>query len=204
MSRKKRSTAIEEPDHDLLRHIHGLGLRTVEEYREWCVQNGFGRKLKKHWKLRCRERFHSQQAVAQERLDQRKREKRKLGDVLIGICDGQLGVRDVTQPHLQRLCEFLRTGQGPKHERQVNRKSLARLLSHLQNCRAKFFDDSPVIGELGELPGNTHIEALALVAAHSGSWLRPVEDWATCDLSSSPKNARPTSTPNSISNSPNG
>jgi hypothetical protein len=120
MSRKKASTSTAELDRDLLDHIHGLGLGTVEEYRDWCARNGFGRKLKKHWNYRCRERFHAHRAVAQARLDQKKREKR--------------------------------------------------------NFRAKLFDGSPVIAELGELPGNTFVEALALAAAHIGSWLRPVGD----------------------------
>jgi hypothetical protein len=176
MSRKKASTSTAELDRDLLDHIHGLGLGTVEEYRDWCARNGFGRKLKKHWNYRCRERFHAHRAVAQARLDQKKREKRNFVEVLTGICEGRLGKDDVTQPHLQRLCQALRSDSGPQHERQINRKALLRLLSHLHHCRAKLFDGSPVIAELGELPGNTFVEALALAAAHIGSWLRPVGD----------------------------
>ncbi len=185
MRRKKAAAATEEPDRDLLIHIDGLGLSSIEEYREWCARNGFSRKLKKHWKQRCRERYFSQQAVAQERLKRKKREKRKHADILHAVCTGDLTENQVTQPHLKRLCEALRSNRGCQHERQVNRKSLIRLLTHLHACRAKFFDGSPAIASLGQLPGNTFIEAIALASAHAPSWLRPVEDWKPRSHSSS-------------------
>jgi hypothetical protein len=177
MRSRKTATATEEPDRDLLIHIDGLGLSSVEDYRDWCARNGFSRKLKKHWKQRCRERSFSQQAVAQERLKRKKREKRNHADILHSVCTGELTEDEVTQPHLKRLCEALRTDRGSKHERQVNRKALIRLLTHLHGCRAKIFDGSPTVDSLGQLPGNTFIEALAVVSAHSPCWLRPVEDW---------------------------
>ena len=177
MRRKNAASSLEEPDRDLLNHISGLGLASVEDYRKWCDRNGFSRKLNKHWKQRCRERSFSQQAIAQERLQRKKREQRNHADVLHAVCSGELTEEQVTQPHLKRLCEALRSNQGCQHERQPNRNSLTRLLDHLHACRAKFFDGSPAIHALGQLPGNTFIEALALVAAHAPSWLRPVEDW---------------------------
>ena len=183
MSRKK--AASEELDRELLAHINGLGLSTVDEYRDWCAQNGFSRKLKKHWKVRCRERYFSRQHVAQERLRLNKREKRHHADTLLAICAGSLTDDQVTQPHLQRLCATLRTSKGQQHERQVDRKSLTRLLTHLYECRAKFFDSSPAVASLGSFPGNIYIEALALVAAHTRSWLRPIEDWKPRSHSSS-------------------
>ena len=39
--------------------------------------------------------------------------------------------------------------------------------------RAKRFDGNPVIEQLGELSGNTYIEALALIAAHSSKAINP-------------------------------
>ncbi|MEO1997281.1 MAG: hypothetical protein ABGZ17_18585, partial [Planctomycetaceae bacterium] len=177
MARKRTSTATADTDRELSDHMHSLGLGTVEEYREWCARNGFSRKLNKHWKRRCRERFHHRQRDARDRLDQKKREQRKFIDVIRGICEGQIEEHDVTQQHLKRLCAVLKPGRGPQLERQVNRPALLRIVSHLNSCRAKVFHGSPVIAELGEHPGNTFIEALALVAAHSAAWQRPVEDW---------------------------
>lgn len=176
MPRKKAVTTNAEPDHELINHIHGLGLGSVDEYRNWCDQNGFSKKLKKHWKDRCRERYFVRQAIADNRLKQKQSEKRNINRTLINICEGRLCESDVTQPHLQRLCHFLKY-PGTQLKRRVNSKTLLRLLSHLHQCRAKFFDASPVITDLGDLPGNTFIEALALISVHSHAWLRPLEAW---------------------------
>lgn len=185
MRRKKRQTPTEEPDRDLLNHIEGLGLASVEDYRKWCARNGFSRKLNKHWKQRCRERSFSQQAVAQERLERRKRENRKPLDILRCVCNGELTEDQVTQPHLKRLCQLVRPKRGPQPEKQINRQALASLLAHLHEQRAKFFDGSPAIASLGQLPGNTFVEALAVIAAHHSSWLRPLQDWKPRSHSSS-------------------
>ncbi len=176
MPRKNALTTNAEPDHELINHIRDLCLGSVDEYRDWCARNGFSRKLKKHWKYRCRERFFFKQAAAENRLKQKQSEKRNSIQTLTNICEGRLCEFDVTQAHLQRLCHFLRY-TGPQLKRRVNGKTLLRLLSHLHQCRAKVFGSSPVITDLGDLPGNTFIEALALISVHSHAWLRPVEAW---------------------------
>ncbi len=177
MRRNKSSLESEQPDRDLLDHMKSLKLDSVDEYQLWCDRNGFGRRLHKHWKQRCRERFHAKEAVAKGRLGQLKREKRKLNEVLLDVCSGRLKEDDVAFPYLKRLCQALRPGGQSKNERQVDRQSLHKLLTRLHECRAKLFDGSSVIEQRGELPGNTYIEALALIAAHSPAWLRPISEW---------------------------
>ncbi len=176
MRLKTAATTEQESDIELINHIRSVGLRTVDEYREWCARNGFSRKLTKHRKQRGRERQLAQAAVAQERVSQKKREKRNVDDIIRGICTGHLSEADLTLPHLQRLCQSLREGDTAQ-EPQIDRKVLLRLLTHLYDCRAKLFSDTVVIPDLGHAPGNTYIEALALVAAHVDSWHRPIDDW---------------------------
>jgi hypothetical protein len=176
MGRRKKSAQTAELDRDLIEHILLLGLRTVEEYRQWCDRNGFSNRLGKSRKKLQRERSHARDAAAQERLRHKKRERRNMVEVISAICKGRVIESDLTEPHLIRLCHLLHD-RKPQHERQINRQALLRLFAHLHQCRTKFFDGSPVIAMLGEWPGNTFVEALALVAAHAPSWLRPVENW---------------------------
>lgn len=177
MRKAKSSSEAEKSDPDILDHVKSLGLKSVDEYQQWCDRNGFSCRLKKHWKQRCRELHHARQAIAEGRLGQKKREKRRLNGVLLDVCSGNLREEDVTLPFLKRLCQVLRPSGKAKHEREVDRKSLHRLLTRLHECRAKLFDGDPVIEQLGQLPGNTYIEALASIAAHSSAWQRPVGDW---------------------------
>lgn len=174
MSRKKPKLSDEE-DRDLINHFQGLGLETVDDYRDWCARNGFSTRLKKHWNDRCRERFHARGARARERLQHKKREQRNPLKVLAALCEGRLREDDVTQPHLQRLLRALDddASAGPR----IDRPALLRLIAHLHRCRAKLFDGVPVIANYGEQPGNTYLEALALIAAAARDWLRPVESW---------------------------
>ncbi|MEP3478159.1 MAG: PcfJ domain-containing protein [Fuerstiella sp.] len=177
MSKTKLQTQARKLDPDLLAHINVLGLSSVDGYQEWCVRNGFDRKLNKHWKQRRREQDHAQGIIAQGRLGQKKRESRQLNHVLLEICSRTMTASDVTQPYLKRLCKILRTGKHPNDERHIDRKALQRLLIRLHECRAKLFDGTAVIPHLGELPGNTYIEAIAQIAAHGSSWLRPLSTW---------------------------
>lgn len=177
MRRKKTPTSKEELDRDLLRHIEGLGLSSIEDYQAWCTRNGFSRKLNKHWKQLSRERYLSQESKAKERLKQKKREQRNQIDVLFAICRGELSESDVTLPHLKRLCKAMRTNGTPPHARRVDRKALMRLLRHLDECRAKFFRSTSAKTLPGEQAGHTYIDAIVRSASHSDSWQRAVEEW---------------------------
>lgn len=177
MSKAKLQSKSQQVDHDLAAHINALGLQSVDDYQNWCVRNHFGRKLSKHWKQRRREQDHAQQVIAKGRLGQKKRESRQLNDVLLEICAGTVTETAVTQPFLKRLCKLLKTGKRAKHERQIDRTALRDLLVRLHQCRAKLFDGTSVVPHLGELPGNTYIEAIAQMAAYASSWLRPLSTW---------------------------
>ncbi len=189
MGRRKFSTYSEQ-DSELLLHIESLGLKTVEEYRLWCLGNGFSCKLKKDWRHRCREREAIQQANAQERielgmvrkatnqkhLDRRRWERRNPVELLTGVCEGRLTEDQVTQPHLKRLSHVMRT-KSANNEPPSDPQALLRLLLHLHSCRVKLFDSTQVIAEFGVQAGNSFIEALALAAAHYRAWQRPCDIW---------------------------
>lgn len=175
--RCKKNESEDQPDRDLLNHISGLGLDSVESYRDWCAENGFSKRLNKHWKVRSRESYFASQEAANQRLRQKKLETRKPLAILEGICDGRVTETDVTQAHLKRFCAAIHNKQAPNHERQVNRAALKRLVTHLVSCRTKFLDKTPVHAGPGRQEGDTYLEAIALIASHSSSWLRTIEEW---------------------------
>ena len=176
MARKKQKAHIAEQDRELLHHIQSLGLVTVEEYQDWCVDHGFSRRLKKHSRQRRRERECSDAIVAWDRLSRRKREKH-VGAIVGEICQGHLQEQDVGPEHLKRLCGMLRHNKAPTGEREVDRDALRQLAELLYHSRAKVFDETPVVSEFGRSAGNTYVEALAHISAHSRSWVRPLKRW---------------------------
>lgn len=177
MSRNRASAQADTSEHELLNHIQKLGLASVEDYQEWCLQNGISQKLKKSCAQRSREYYFLKETIATQRLKRKKRESRNQADVIKAICRGDLNEDQITAPHLLRLCTLLQASQKSKIEGPVDRQALVRLLDHLFACRAKFFDGSPAIASLDHLPGNTYLEALARISVYSTSWIRPVEKW---------------------------
>jgi len=170
--RPRDSAVAEEADRELIRHIRSLGLKTVEQYRRWCADNGFGRGLRKHWKVRARERFHATRLAAEARLSQKKRERRKPDEVIRRICRGEVRENDVTQPQLRAICRAVAGGRASC----ADRKTLAHLLLHVL-AHTNLLTTYPVVEQFGHQVGNTYTEALTCVAAHSQWWLRSIEDW---------------------------
>jgi len=109
--RKPKKDRTNELDPDLLTHIRSLGLSTVEEYRGWCAQNGFGRRTDKHWQLRVKERSHANRAVALARLARKKQELRRPEKVIERIFDGEVQEDHVTQLHLKAICRAFKSVQ---------------------------------------------------------------------------------------------
>lgn len=171
-----KAPILEEQDEELLKHIHSLGLQTVEEYRQWCAHHGFSRKLHKDWRQRCRERSIAQHAVIQQRLLSKKREQRNPAHLFAEICEGRLELAQVTQPHLKLLHQALDAQRVPGDPPVACRPTL-HLLHQLHALKASFFDAGPVVAEFGRRVGNSYMEALVNIAAYHRTWLRPVEDW---------------------------
>jgi hypothetical protein len=172
MSRRKASTLTEEPDRDLLDHIQGLSLGTVEEYRDWCARYGFSQKLVKHWRLRLKERAYATQAAADARLAQKKKELRRPESVIEQIFQGKLPESSVTQPHLEALCRAYKSSKSCRHTKQHT----LRLLLHV--CKTTdLLSSEPVIAEFGWQEGNSFVAALVAMARLWTGWIRPVEEW---------------------------
>lgn len=168
---------IDKPDPELLAHIAALGLKTSDDYTEWCSRHGFSRRLNKHWRQRLKERSFHTEAICLARLKQKKREVRKPDKILEAIYAGDLKAEAVTQPHLKQICrafEAARSCDQTKHDR--TGQALLELLLHV-GSRSKLLLPRFVIPEFGRMPGNTFVGGLLALARFSHEWLRPLGRW---------------------------
>src|SRR5487761_1556275 len=108
----------ENPAPELLAHIAALGLKTADDYTEWCSRHGFSRRLNKHWRQRLKERSFHTEAICLARLSQKKRELRKPDKILEAIYAGDLKVEEVTQPHLKQICRAFDAAKACDRTRQ--------------------------------------------------------------------------------------
>ena len=129
----------EQLDRQFLQHLRQLGLATVHEYRQWCVDHGFSRGLNKHSTIRAAE-VAARLEPALVTSAQRRHESRKPLEIMLSICDGKLSAKDVHQVHLRRFIHSVQQASQSKLEPPLERLALGQLLKHLMVVRARFLD----------------------------------------------------------------
>jgi hypothetical protein len=97
---------ILELDPELRPHLNALGLKSAQEYVDWCARNGFSTRLNKHWRERCRERYFAALPKVQRHLTRTKEQKRNPGGILYRIFDGELDAAEIQRPELQLNSTF--------------------------------------------------------------------------------------------------
>lgn len=177
MRRTRKSNDFDTISKVQQEHITALGLSSVAEYRRWCRDHGFSRRIDKGWRERCREREVAAEPRIRDRLKRRRNESRKCGDVIRAICSGTLTADDVATPGFKQLARYVQTKHAYCDDRQVSRRVLARLLLHVEKRRAKFFDLRSSVGVDGDPHSVTYLGALVAVAAYQQYWVRPLDEW---------------------------
>ena len=157
-------------DGELRPHLESLGLTSVEDYKTWCVQNGFSTRIDKHWRDRCRERYIASRDAIERRLTCKRTEKRKLGRIIQGIFDGELDEADLTQPVLVLIHQA-----ATRVENEHTRDAFLQLLLHVEETG--LLTTQPAFPPFGEQNGNNFIEGLIGLARNCGQWIRPLKSW---------------------------
>ncbi len=155
-------------------HIRQLGLDTVEAYQAWCRNHGLDPALDKSEAQRRQELSRLQGIAMQARHKAIRRLRRDPLDVLIAVCDGQLESDNLLQVEFEHFLAILNR-RGRLGEPAIDRQVLKRLLTHLAKVRCKLLDD--VLRQATRPGEDGYIEAIARLAAHAPSWLRPPETW---------------------------
>jgi PcfJ-like protein len=175
--RRKATLADTDPHQQLLNHIAAIGLTSESEYRCWCDDNGFSRRLHKRAKERDLELAYVVRTKTRPLLEQRRREQRNPLDVLTSICRGEIAAKEIKLPYLSQFAHRYSTFNQPSSTQRVDARVMIELLEHLYRSRAKFLDGSPLESSLGVAVGNTGLEALIFIAAHRYDWIRDLRDW---------------------------
>ena len=149
-------------DHELERHLAALGLRTIEEYVNWCAHHGFSVRVEKHWHQRCKERYFALQQDLKSRSARKKQESRHPRAVILKIAHNELAASDLTQPHLVSIAAAFASLEGDA------RDAFQRLLLHAQE-HADLIHHAAGGPAVWHAAGNTFIDALSSLARHHGT-----------------------------------
>jgi hypothetical protein len=169
---KDRTAKGKASSRELADHLGALGLAGIAEYRHWCRAIGVSDSLHKSTAQRRRE-------VDAKRGFDFERDRRKLADTggkietaVRGIVSGDIQKDRLTNPGLIRLCELLAEHQPSSRQRAMLTRLVLTVLP-----KADFLDLNPVIGLFGSSEGNTSVDGLYAISAHSDQWQRIPESW---------------------------
>ena len=172
--RVEKTKTTPDPRPELQAHLAALGLGSVDEYRDWCIRNGFVTSLRKHRKQRTQEISHARSRSIRKKFSRRRSESRNPLEIIVRICRADSDIEQFSHSHWKTLFQIL-------HETQADEitgiEDFEQLCNYLGSVRAKFFNGLQVVGQLGPTTGNTFLAALTLVAAHKQHWVRPLAGW---------------------------
>ena len=143
-----------------------LGLADLEEYKDWCRDNGFPVSLEKS-RAECQEElrlFKRQQAWVKE-LSRIHRNPRKL---IIKACKNEIDADRITRPI---WANFVKRIQRSKPDAE-SRASLNTLLEKVMD-EGNFLTESVTYGDRTY----PYIDALIRLNSRRGQWIRPLGDW---------------------------
>ncbi|TWU59274.1 hypothetical protein Poly51_20610 [Rubripirellula tenax] len=166
MGKRTKSSQAPQPSDKLLGHLASLGIPSIDEYRSWCAENGFGLGLNKPKQMLARERNYRRDAAIRERSLRVKRPSNK--ETMFAIALGRIKPSEVAGIAYRGMDEVVRTFGGGK--------GLTVLIEHLFAVRSKIVGESEQATRLVD-GGATLIETLVMVAASQSDWLRPLADW---------------------------
>lgn len=156
---------------ELKTHLDALGLNSVDEYTAWCARHGFGTRIDKHWKERCRERYFAAEASIKDRLKRKKREKRRPRRIIERILDGDADEASLTQPHLVLIHE----AAASAGDSQV-RNAFRDLLLHVEG-QTGLLTHQAAVPQSGDRAGSTFLTGLLSLAYCHRCWIRSVSLW---------------------------
>lgn len=176
---RRQERAVHEKDQQanqaeavLMLHIKELRLEDLAGYQAWCRQQGLSDSIHKSPAQRSKEVKLQQRVQSDQALHKVRKHTRHIGDGIEQICAGEIAVEEELRTDVLRL--IFRTFAGLAG---AERTRLRDLLLLLENKAKILLDARPVLMRLGQVPGNTYLEALAALVRHGEAWLRDPADW---------------------------
>ncbi len=173
--RKYQPDAIDNSALEL--QIAHLGLESIAEYRSWCARHGFRYSRRRTPQKDQCERDYAKRLAGQQRLVLRKRQRRQTIELFVAAATRRKCGSDDWPPLLKILSRRFDQTCEIECRPAVDTKPLRRLMHQLVRCRAK-------LAQIDHLcRGGDHYhwlslgQAVARVAAHAKSWIRPPEIW---------------------------
>ena len=162
----KRAAQAED---EAMRHVEQLGLGNLEEYRAWCSEQRLSPALHKSPAQRRKELDLCQRLRSAATLSRKR--PRRLEETIELICADQASEAELETETLRLVFQAFSGLEG------ANRTCLRDLLLHVEKRARHLLDGRPALDRLGQVTGNTYVEALGALARHGADWRQRPEMW---------------------------
>ena len=146
-----------------LEHIRALGLQSEDEYRIWCLENGFSDALNKKPGLLDKERELAALTAAKHQMSRPQH-------IMAQIRAGEFAAADLKT---EVLCKIHAAFADQEED---GRDALLQLLQHVERS-ADLLNTTIAFTRWEPQPGNTFVESVLALGRHHRDWLRPVDTW---------------------------
>jgi len=168
----RRSHHHADKEKKLERHIKQLGLKSEDEYRQWCVEHGISRNLNKNPQQRMKEQELATRLNGAAALTQRRRGTRHPQNTISRLYRHEVEKDELGAAYLEKIhALFHQMEKIPD-----TRRAFHDLLVHVERF-GTVFGMEPGIPFFGPAPGNTFIEAIGMLARRHDAWIRPADEW---------------------------
>jgi hypothetical protein len=151
----------------LLKHLYGLGLRSVQEYGTWCMNHGLARTVLKT----VQQRRQELDLVGEDGEAAVSSGSERFRASVLRICDNDAEEEDLRTEYLKKIHSAFAGGLAGGA-----RRAFTELLLHIEQ-HANLFSTRTAIPSVGPRTGNTFVEALAELARCHRSWILPLSEW---------------------------
>lgn len=157
MARKNKNVTAKRNDRiqAIMMVARAMNLRTVDEYKNWCTNNGFSTAVNKSKSQLDREYLYYKSLTATKRLKQYKRES-NLCALIQKIYTGEINYKELNSEVLRIISQGLKNAS--------NKRVLRDVLIYMEET-SKFLD----------YPKYTR--GIISLVAFKTKWIRPLEEW---------------------------
>ena len=156
----------------LMLHIKELGLDDLAGYQTWCRQQGLGDSLHKSPAQRSKEIKLHKRLQSDRALHKVRKLTRRIGDGIEQIWARQVQAEGELKTDALRL--IFRAFAGLVGDERTRLRDLFLLI---EKKAKNMLDARPSLTRLGQIEGNTYIEALGALARHGDAWVADLNDW---------------------------
>jgi hypothetical protein len=148
--------------------LKDLGLKNVQEYKQWCKRNGFSTGLNKNNVQRNRETQFIKDEIIKREVEKSKERLQPLNKILKDIINNELKSSESQSPVVKKILE--------KTTKLKDQKGFLQFVSEIVE-KTNFLNLDKPIQSFGSAASNNYLSAVIRIYEYNFFWINTVSSW---------------------------